>query len=310
MVKKNLAEIAKNWIEIKKEYVKTSTYSAYWLLIKNHIIPYFGFLHQIEENHIQQFVLDTIKKGLKLKTIRDIVIILKMIIKFAVKNNYFEYREMNIKYPTEKENKNLEILSRGDEKIILNYIENNFTFKNLGIYICLLTGLRIGEVCALTWNDIDIEKGVIFVSKTLQRIYSIDDNNKNSKQTRLIIDKPKTKNSYREIPLSYELLRIIKLAMKIVNKSYYVLTNKEKPIEPRTYRNYYKRLIKKLGLSYIKFHGLRHSFATRCIESNGDYKTVSVLLGHANITTTLNLYVHPNLEQKRKLINKMFKSIK
>ena len=96
---------------------------------------------------------------------------------------------------------------------------------------------------------------------------------------------------------------------KVVNEDFYVLTNEEKPTEPRTYRNYYHRLMNRLDIPRLKYHGLRHSFATRCIESNCDHKTVSVLLGHANITTTLNLYVHPNMEQKKKCIAKMFKSL-
>ena len=95
---------------------------------------------------------------------------------------------------------------------------------------------------------------------------------------------------------------------KVVKDEYFILTNDTKPTEPRTYRNYYKRLLNKLGIPDIKFHGLRHSFATRCIEANSDYKTVSVILGHSNISTTLNLYVHPNKEQKKKCIDKMLKS--
>jgi integrase len=101
----------------------------------------------------------------------------------------------------------------------------------------------------------------------------------------------------------------VKPLKKVVNNEYYVLTNEEKPTEPRTYRNYYKQLMDKLEIPKLKYHGLRHSFATRCIESNCDYKTVSVLLGHSNITTTLNLYVHPNMEQKKRCIAKMFKSL-
>ena len=97
--------------------------------------------------------------------------------------------------------------------------------------------------------------------------------------------------------------------MKVVNTGFYVISNDSKPIEPRTYRTYYKRLMKSLNIPAIKFHGLRHSFATRCIESNCDYKTVSVLLGHSDISTTLNLYVHPNMEQKKRCISKMFKSL-
>ena len=103
---------------------------------------------------------------------------------------------------------------------------------------------------------------------------------------------------------------MIKPLKKVVNRSFYVLTNTATPTEPRTYRNYYKRLMAQLNIPALKFHGLRHSFATRCIESNCDYKTVSVLLGHSNISTTLNLYVHPNMEQKRRCVEQMYKALK
>ena len=109
--------------------------------------------------------------------------------------------------------------------------------------------------------------------------------------------------------MSNELLKVLRPIKKVVNDDYFVLSNDAKPIEPRTYRNFYKKLLKELNVDELKFHGLRHSFATRCIEANSDYKTVSVILGHSNISTTLNLYVHPNHEQKKKCINKMLKSI-
>lgn len=167
--------------------------------------------------------------------------------------------------------------------------------------------IYIFSICALTWDDVDVENGVILVRKTIQRIYLVDEG---VKRTELAIDTPKTKNSIRDIPMTSDLLKVLKPLKKVVNSEYYVLTNDEKPTEPRTYRNYYKSLMKKLDMPDLKFHGLRHSFATRCIEGKCDYKTVSVILGHSNISTTLNLYVHPNLEQKKKCINQMNRSLK
>ena len=187
------------------------------------------------------------------------------------------------------------------------FVSDNFTFRNLGILMCLQTGMRIGEVCALQWGDIDLQKGVVSISKTIERIYIIDSD---VKHTELIISSPKTQNSHRDIPLSKTLLQMLRPLKRIVNDKFFIITNEEKPTEPRTFRNYYKTVLRTLNIPPLKFHGLRHSFATRCIESNCDYKTVSVILGHSDISTTLNLYVHPNNEQKKKCIDKMLRFIK
>lgn len=303
----NFIETAKLWKEEKKQYVKISTFSAYCLLCDNHLLPYFGTLEDIIEKDIQEFVLIKIKNGLSEKTIKDSLIVLKMILKFGDKNGYLKLHTYDVKFPTSHEKKQIEVLTRENQKKLLDFVRNEFSFKNLGIYICLCTGVRIGELCALKWDNFDLEEKIINIKHTIQRIYLMDENG--NKYTKLIISDPKTKESMRDIPLSTELVKIITPLMKVVNKGFYVLTNDEKPTEPRTYRNYYKRILKKLDIPDIKFHGLRHTFATRCIETNSDYKTVSVILGHSNITTTLNLYVHPNKEQKKKCIDKMLKSL-
>lgn len=306
MNKKAIREIALAWKVDKQRYVKQSTYAAYALILENHILPSFGEYEALSEKLVQEYVLKKLKDGLSTKTVKDILIVLKMVMKFGVKNEWLDYCEWDIKYPTTETNKEIEVLTVANHKKILDFIKNNFTFRNLGIYISLTTGLRIGEICALKWEDIDTNNGTIGVNRTIERIYIAEGNHKH---TKLVINTPKTKNSCREIPMSRELLTMVKPLKKVMNQNFYVLTNEEKPTEPRTYRNYYNRLLEKLDIPKLKYHGLRHSFATRCIESNCDYKTVSVLLGHANITTTLNLYVHPNIEQKKRCIDKMFKSL-
>lgn len=306
-VQKQLSEVIDLWKIDKKQYVKKSSFSAYTLLIENHILPNFGNKIAIEEADVQSFVFQKLETGLSHKTIKDILIVLKMILKFGAKNKWLQYTPFDIQFPTEREKHNIEVLTKTDQKKIMNYIQEHFTFRNLGVYICLSAGMRIGEICALTWEDIDTDNGIISVNRTIQRIYVIEDG---TRRTELILDTPKTKNSIREIPISKDLLRILKPFKKIVNPSFFVLTNDAKPTEPRTYRSYYKNLMKELKMPELKFHGLRHSFATRCIESNCDYKTVSVLLGHSNISTTLNLYVHPNMEQKKKAIEQMFKALR
>lgn len=301
------SEVAALWKADKKQYVKKSTYAAYCLLLKSHLLPELKDATDIREEDVQGFVNRKLAAGLSQKTVRDILVVMKMILRYGVKHGLMKQHQIDIVFPTERERQDVEVLTITHQRQLMIYVKEHFTFLNLGIYICLNAGLRIGEVCALQWDDIDVAAGVIRVSKTIQRIYLVDGD---EKYTELIIDKPKTRNSIREIPMTRDLLSLVRPLKKIVRGDYYVLTNAATPTEPRTYRTYFNKLQCQLGLPKMRFHGLRHSFATRCIESKCDYKTVSVLLGHSNISTTLNLYVHPNMEQKRKCIdtmNKMFK---
>lgn len=306
MNKKTIREIAEAWKEYKRPYVKQSTMAAYVLILENHVLPEFGDNDSLHEHDVQAFVLKKIEHGLSAKSVKDILIVLKMVMKFGVKNEWMNHYEWDIKFPVNSQTKELEVLSVANHKKILDYVQHNFTFMSLGIYISLSTGLRIGEICALKWSDINVADGTITVQRTIERIYMVEGE---KKHTQLVINTPKTVNSCREIPISKELLAMVKPMKKVVNADFYVLTNEDKPTEPRTYRNYYNRLMEKLDIPKLKYHGLRHSFATRCIEAGCDYKTVSVLLGHSNISTTLNLYVHPNMEQKKRCINKMLKSL-
>ena len=306
MIHKTIREIAAAWKEYKRPYVKQSTMAAYVLILENHILPTFGEDNSLPEQSVQAFVLHKIESGLSTKSVKDILIVLKMVMKFGVKKEWMTYYEWDIKYPPSSENKVLDVLSVTNHRKILNHIQSHFTFMGLGIYISLSTGLRIGEICALKWSDINVTDGILAVNRTIERIYIIEGE---KKHTELVINTPKTKNSCREIPMNKELLGMLKPLKKVVNDDYYILTNDERPTEPRTYRNYYKRVMEKLDIPKLKYHGLRHSFATRCIEVGCDYKTVSVLLGHSNISTTLNLYVHPNMEQKKRCIDKVFKSL-
>ena len=305
MINKTFEEVAAMWLADKQHYVKMSTYCAYSLLLSNHLKPVFAKEQDVTEELVQAFVLGKLQQGLSRNSVKDMLMVLKMVLKYAAKHGYMPWRQIDINFPTERRQNEVKTLSRADQRRLMDHIQANFSFMNLGIYICLSAGLRIGELCALTWDDLDTDAGVVRISKTLQRIYM-----KDKGCTEVIIGTPKSKNSVREIPLAKELQRFIKPLKKVVNGSFYVLTNSSSPTEPRSYRNHYRRLMQQLDLPLLKFHGLRHSFATRCIESKCDYKTVSVLLGHSGISTTLNLYVHPNLDQKKKCIERMFKTLR
>lgn len=305
--KTTFSKVAELWKADKKQYVKKSTYAAYCLLIQSHLLPALNEKEDIREEDVQGLVNRKLESGLSQKTVRDILVVLKMILRYGAKYGLLPGHQIDVIFPTDREKQDLEVLTLAHQRQLMTFVKDHFTFLNLGIYICLSAGLRIGEVCALQWDDVDISSGVIRVNKTIQRIYLVDGE---EKYTELIIDKPKTKNSIREVPMTKDLLALVRPLKKIVRSDYYVLTNAATPTEPRTYRCYFNKLQQQLGLPKMRFHGLRHSFATRCIESKCDYKTVSVLLGHSNISTTLNLYVHPNLEQKKKCIDTMNRRLK
>ena len=302
-----LEKVAGLWLAEKKHFVKKSTYAAYSLTVAKHLVPVFGSFGEVTEERVQHFVFSKLDSGLSQKSVKDMLVVLKMVLKYGVKNGFMERRDIDVRFPTERERKEVEVLSLENQQKIMRYLRSNFNFMNLGIYICLCSGLRIGEICALKWKDIDLTGRVIHITKTIQRIYLL---NGNEGHTEIIVDTAKTMNSMRSIPIPKELLTVLRPLKKIVCDDFYVLTNSPDPTEPRTYRNYYNRLMSNLGVPKLKFHGLRHSFATRCIESKCDYKTLSVLLGHSKISTTLDLYVHPNFEQKQQCVEQMFRRLR
>ena len=303
-----VAEITKLWMIEKEKQVKISSFSAYMGLIDNHILPVFGSMEEVPEKDVQAWVYDKLNNNaLSVRSVRDILICFKMILKFGSKHNFIKHEGFDIVFPTaSRVRTKLETLSKSDYNKLTAYLFDNFSFLNVGLLISLYTGIRIGEVCAMKWNDIDMDKGLFTIEKTLQRIY-IFDKEKQKKRTILVEDTPKTSNSYRDIPIQKDILRLFRSIKKIIKDENYVLTNTTKPTEPRTFRNHFYRILDKLGISHIKFHGMRHTFATKCIEGGADIKTTSVLLGHSNVSITLNTYVHPNEEQKRNIINKIFK---
>lgn len=307
MKKKKFEEVAAMWLAEKKHYVKRSTHAAYSLITYRHLMPVFGTATDITEPMVQGFALDKLEGGLSRKSIKDIIIVMKMILKYGMKNQFMEHREIDVVLPTERERKDIQIMNIVNQQKLMRYLHANFSYMNLGIYICLCTGMRIGEICALQWKDIDFIEGLIHVTKTVQRIYVPEGY---SGHTELVIDTAKTMNSIRTIPIAKDLMKILRPLEKLIVEDHYILTNSPRPTEPRSYRNFYNRLIQDLGLPKLKFHGLRHSFATRCIESRCDYKTVSTLLGHSNISTTMNLYVHPDIEQKQHCVEQMFRTLR
>lgn len=298
-------EVADIWKENKRSMVKHSTFCAYLLILRTHLLPKFGNATVISETEAQQFAIDKLKSGLSRKSVHDIMAVLKSIAKFGAKRSIFDLPTWDINYPTETTARPMPVLSLSDHRKLLRELSANPTTQNIGILIALCCGLRIGEVCALQWENVDLQRRIITVANTVSRIYNCD-----TMQTEHYASSPKTKSSNREIPISPLLLNALRIVKRKQNVGAYVVGEGNKPKEPRTYRETFRRLLRRLNIPQIVFHGLRHTFATRCIESQCDYKTVSVILGHSNVATTLNLYVHPNIDQKKRCIDRLNKFLK
>lgn len=299
-------DMANAWRADKTNKVKTSSLAAYALTLEKHLIPFFQDKEEITQQDVNLFIKSKIEGGLSPKRTKDIIVVLKMICRFASKVGFKVDPDLSFSCPKEFKTKELQVFSASQQRTLMDYTLANPSNKNIGILICLATGLRIGEICALKWKDIDFDKRLLSVNKTLYRIYW---GGKEEKKSALEVSTPKTPDSWRVVPLPDSIITLLSKLNKEVEKENYFLTNTSHPIEPRTYRDYFRKLLIKLGLPQLKFHSLRHSFATRCIESGCDYKAVSMILGHSEIATTLDLYVHPSLSQRKQCIEKMLKNI-
>lgn len=299
-------EICKDWMEKKKNDVKTTSMAAYKLIVNKYLIPYFKETEDITDNYVQEFVDCNLERGLSVKSVHDSLVVLRMVLKHGKRLGIIETTNFEVKLPRQISQQDLPVFTVNQQKIFIDYLTTHINIRNMGLLLCLNTGMRIGEICALKWDDIDTKQGFVNINKTLYRIYL---GNKEDKKTELILSTPKTLHSYRSIPICKELLKGIRKLKPRASSGLFFLSTSEKPIEPRTYREYYRKVLRQLKLPALKFHGMRHSFATRCIENECDYKTVSAILGHSDITTTLNMYVHPTAEQKRKCIEKMIRGM-
>ncbi|MBR5403554.1 MAG: site-specific integrase [Bacteroidales bacterium] len=293
--------VAAAWKAEKRQWVKPSSYSTYVQLLNVHLLP--AFAEVPSEKEIQDFVNREIAAGLSRKTVQDTILVLKMILRYGEKGGLWPHVEFEVHYPSGTKTKpTIPVLSGREQKALHKYLEEHLSYRNLGLLICLNSGLRIGEMCGLQWKDLDLAARVIHVRKTVQRIYLADGP---EKESYLSVTSPKTESSVRDIPIGRNLVEKIRQLKRTAQADNYLVSNTRKPLEPRYMRIYFRKVLDALKLPPVRFHALRHSFATRCIEAGCDYKAVSAILGHASISTTLNLYVHPDNAAKRKVIEKV-----
>lgn len=305
-----LEEAYKKWLPRKRRQVKESTISVYIQAAEKHILPFFREypVGEITKRAVQKFVDEKLDSGLSVKSVRDFIIVLKMLVRFAA--DEFEIPIIDnwkLIYPSKNMVDSFPKLERytpEEFKKIVNAAIENPSPCSLGILLAICTGMRIGEVCALRFSDIDLERKVIQVQRTLERITSVDEKG-TINGTKVVINEPKTISSRREIPIMKDIFPIVKKFSAIARPEYYICTMSDKYAEPRNFRTHYRQFVlEKAGVDKcIKFHGLRHTFASTLIENKVDVKTVSSLLGHSDVSTTLNVYVHPSEDIKRSAIN-------
>lgn len=304
------------WLERKKYEVRESTFANYTNLFVNNIIPCLGDIpcDQFNNKLLQMFAYwckdkgGKEGKGISEHYIKDSLLLVKAVIRDGQDEGIFPdfaFKQIKIPKTLQIETKK-QVYTEKEYQKIIDYILKNISPKSVGILLGIYTGMRIGEICALQWKDIDFEEKLINVNKTIQRIYNPLDELEPSK---IVITPGKTQNSIRQIPITNDIIKILE-AIKS-EKEYYVLSNSKKPIEPRTYRKFYNKFMEQTGVEPIKFHALRHTFASINIENGVDVKTISDILGHSDIAITLKTYTHTSQKAKEKAIekfNNMFKT--
>ena len=299
-----------NWLE---NYVQPSakqrTYTRYKEIVEQHIIPQLGDLElsEITPYVLQCYITELLKcgnlrtgKGLSANSVNSIITAIQNTLKTAYSLGMVsEYTGDKIKRPRTSEKK-VECFSMSEQKKIEQYILNEENTRLFGVLLCIYTGLRIGELLALEWSDIDMSKGELRVNKTCH--YGKDENDMFGR----ITDIPKTQSSIRTIPIPRQLMPHLR-EVKKKSRSTHIVSNGENLISIRSYQRSFSTLLKKLNIQHRGFHSLRHTFATRALECGMDVKTLSEILGHKNPTVTLNRYAHSLMEHKKEMMNKLGK---
>lgn len=286
--------LVEEWLEEIAQNRKYSTYIKYKKLYTCHIQNLFfsDMLSQMSDNHIQIRI-----SALKVSdSTRHSV--------FAIIRQTLQYAEKQYGHPMpaitgcslQKRTSSVEVMNRTEQTRLIQFLYSDMNISKAGIYLCLFTGLRLGEICALKWADIDQDRGLLHVNRTVQRIESKEGPTK----TILLETAPKSDFSKRALPISDTLMSLLKRFRQEGQE--YVLQN-NKPMEPRTYQNHFKKYLEEIKAPDYNFHILRHTFATNCIDNGMDIKCLSEILGHSNVQITLNRYVHPSMDTKRKYLN-------
>lgn len=301
-----MEDINGKWLSEAAVSLKESSVNKYDDILRCYILPEFGGceLSEITNQQLIHFANKLLSdggakgQGLAPSTVAEILSVMNSIRIFAMKKDYavaFSAECVSLK----KSQKDIRVFSLEEEGRLLGYLKENMDLSALGIILCLFTGIRLGELCALKWDDIDIAEKKMFVNKTMQRLRC---KTAAGHKTEVRLLEPKSSSSIRTIPLPDILMKPLEAAYI---PGTFLLTGKSSHfVEPRTMENRFKKIIKACGIENASFHTIRHTFATRCIELGFDAKSLSEILGHASVSITMNRYVHPSMALKRENMNR------
>ena len=305
--KRKMCDLINEWLQINRHKITESTYVKYLGVVKKHIFPFFGGMRPeaICTSVVSEFAtMLTDEMGLAPKTVRDILTILRSILKYAKKQIGATMPEVEIIFPRSSRCE-MRVLTRAEQQRLISTLTADMDEYKFGILLALITGLRIGELCALRWENVDFEGGFIRVKYTMQRLKNTEFSTFNNNSTKIIITDPKSEGSARRIPLTENALKLCRRFYRENDKAFVLTGDENHYCEPRKLQYHFYRIVEKIGLSDLHFHSLRHTFATRCVEVGFEIKSLSEILGHSNPKITLERYVHSSMELKRDNMNRL-----
>ncbi len=302
----NFSGYCDEWLLLCRSRVKEATYVKYYGIVNTRIKPELGerMPEEFSTVLVERFSHSLLTRyGLSSKTVRDILSVLHSILEYGRKREGSGFAQIDIIYPQSKK-KEMRVLSEAEQTRLVKYLLTDMDNTKFGILLALFTGMRIGEICALRWEDISFAENVVHVGQTLQRLKILDEPESDYK-TRIVIGDTKSDHSNRYIPLNGYLADICRFMYKGIPDAY-VLTGKvNQHMDPRTLQYRFGGMIRECNLEGVHFHSLRHTFATRCVESGFEIKSLSEVLGHASTKVTLDRYVHSSMDLKRANMDKV-----
>lgn len=292
------------WLRLRKNTIRESTYIKYDTILKKHIKPKLGgcFPPGITTGIVEKFSKELLyEDALAVKTVRDILVVLHGILKFTAAQFPGTFPAVEINYPKECR-KEMRVLTREEQERFVRYLLADCDSCKFGVLLMLLSGIRIGELCALTWGNINLKEQTIRIVATLQRLH--DTAGGSETRTRIVIGAPKSDTSVRTVPMTDYTAEVCR-RFEVRHADAYVLTGTDSCMEPRTLQYRIEKYARDCGLEGVHAHTLRHTFATRAVEVGFEIKSLSEVLGHANTSITLERYVHSSMELKRANMSKL-----